>query len=59
MQKRNLIGSFTSDAGRPHLPRTVKNEWRLAAMEAIKAGAVICEILPRRIYAPWDGRAIG
>lgn len=56
MTKRNQIGSFVSNAGRPVIARTIKNEWRLACMEAIKAGAVIIELRTRTVYTPWDGR---
>ena len=36
--------------------RNLKNEWRAACNEAIKAGAVIVELRTRAIYKPWDGQ---
>lgn len=52
MTKRNTIGSFVSDAGRPVIARSIKNEWRLACLEAIRSGAVIIELRTRTVYAP-------
>lgn len=56
MTKRNTIVCFTSNKVRQILPRTIKNEWRIACMEAIKAGAAITEVATRKPYIPWDGR---
>lgn len=52
MTKRNTIGSFVSNAGRPVTQRSVKNEWRVACLEAIRAGAVIIELRTRTVYVP-------